>query len=48
VMEQGEIIADGSPEKLRDTLNLSGELTLDNLLRGAIKARRGEKEPVHE
>ena len=40
VMEQGEIIANGSPDDLRDRLAVDGTLTLDALLRSAIRARK--------
>lgn len=40
IMEGGELIAQGSPEDLRQSLNITGEMTLDNLLRGALKNRR--------
>lgn len=40
VMEQGEVIASGTPEHMRERLNVTGELTLDNLLRAAILRRR--------
>lgn len=43
IMELGEIIGDGSPDELRESLKITGELTLDSLLRGAIKARRDDK-----
>ncbi len=42
IMEQGEIIADGSPDDLRATFSLNGSLSLDDLLRAAIRARRGD------
>jgi ABC-2 type transport system ATP-binding protein len=41
IMEQGEIIAEGSPDKLRTELDVKHDLTLDNLLRAAILAKRG-------
>ncbi len=40
VMEQGEIIADGSPDELRKKLKIDGTLTLDSMLRAAILARK--------
>jgi ABC-2 type transport system ATP-binding protein len=41
IMEQGEIIAEGTPDKLRAELGVKNDLTLDNLLRAAILAKRG-------
>jgi ABC-2 type transport system ATP-binding protein len=40
IMEQGEIIADGSPDELRKGLKIDGPLTLDAMLRAAILARK--------
>lgn len=40
IMEQGEVIADGTPDALRRSLNLNGSLTLDDLLRAALRTRR--------
>lgn len=40
IMEGGEVIAQGSPDALREGLNISGALTLDTMLRAAIKARK--------
>ncbi|MBI5668641.1 MAG: ABC transporter ATP-binding protein [Chloroflexi bacterium] len=42
IMEQGEIIADGTPDSLRAAFSLNGSLSLDGLLRSAIQARRSE------
>jgi ABC-2 type transport system ATP-binding protein len=42
IMEQGEVIADGSPDALRRSLKLDGSLTLDDLLRAALRARRSK------
>jgi ABC-2 type transport system ATP-binding protein len=42
IMEQGEVIAEGTPDDLRKEFSLDGSLTLDTLLRAAILARRGE------
>ena len=39
IMEQGEIIADGSPDSLRRSLKIDGPLTLDSMLRAAIRNR---------
>ncbi len=41
IMEQGEIIARGSPDDMRNQLGVKNDLTLDNLLRAAILRRRG-------
>jgi ABC-2 type transport system ATP-binding protein len=41
IMEQGEIIADGTPDSLRETFRIDGPLTLDAMLRAAIRARKG-------
>lgn len=40
VMEQGEVIAEGTPETMRTEYGVTDALTLDNLLRAAILARR--------
>lgn len=40
IMEGGEIIAGGSPDNLRKSLSIDGYLSLDALLRGAIKSRK--------
>ena len=41
IMEQGEIIAQGTPEQLRKSLKIhDGPLTLDTMLRAAIKDRK--------
>jgi ABC-2 type transport system ATP-binding protein len=40
IMEQGEVIAEGTPDSLRDSLNIEGYLSLDALLRSAIRARK--------
>ncbi|MBC6936834.1 MAG: ABC transporter ATP-binding protein [Chloroflexi bacterium] len=42
IMEQGEIIADGTPESLRVGFSLDGRHSLDDLLRSAIQARKAE------
>lgn len=46
IMEQGEIIASGTPDGLRRSLRIEDEasLTLDTLLRAALR-RRGERSP---
>ncbi|MFN8449254.1 MAG: ABC transporter ATP-binding protein [Anaerolineae bacterium] len=41
IMEQGEVIAHGTPDQMRKNLGVLNDLTLDNLLRAAILARRG-------
>ena len=41
IMEQGEVIAEGTPDDMRSELNVKNDLTLDNLLRAAILAKRG-------
>ncbi len=41
IMEQGEIIAHGTPDQMRSQLGVKNDLTLDNLLRAAILAKRG-------
>jgi ABC-2 type transport system ATP-binding protein len=43
IMEQGEIIAQGSPDGLRKSLHIEGPLSLDALLRSAIKSRKAVK-----
>jgi CO dehydrogenase/acetyl-CoA synthase beta subunit len=40
-MEQGEVIAHGTPDDMREQLGVKNDLTLDNLLRAAILRRRG-------
>jgi len=40
IMEGGEVIAEGTPESLRELLNIDGYLSLDALLRSAIRARK--------
>jgi ABC-type multidrug transport system ATPase subunit len=40
IMESGEIIAQGTPDDLRASLKVDGALTLDALLRSAIRARK--------
>ena len=40
IMEQGEVIAEGTPDEMRTDLGVTDSLTLDNLLRAAIMARR--------
>lgn len=40
IMEQGEVIAEGTPDSLRDSLKIEGYLSLDALLRSAIRARK--------
>jgi ABC-2 type transport system ATP-binding protein len=44
VMEQGEVIAEGTPDQMRTELGVTDSLTLDNLLRAAILARRSASE----
>lgn len=51
IMEQGEVIAEGTPDEMREQLGVTDSLTLDNLLRAAILARRGweyEEEEAEE
>lgn len=48
IMEQGEVIAVGTPEQMRTELGVTDSLTLDNLLRAAILARRAEAEDDDE
>ncbi len=43
IMEQGEIIAAGTPDDMRSKLGVKNDLTLDNLLRAAILKKRGRK-----
>ncbi|HVU14563.1 MAG TPA: ABC transporter ATP-binding protein [Phototrophicaceae bacterium] len=43
IMEQGEVIASGTPDDMRRKLGVKNDLTLDNLLRAAILAKRGRK-----
>lgn len=40
VMENGEVIAEGSPEVIRAQFDLTERFTLDDMLRAAIRARR--------
>jgi ABC-type multidrug transport system ATPase subunit len=40
IMENGEIIAEGTPDSLREFFQLEGHLSLDSLLRSAIRARK--------
>jgi ABC-2 type transport system ATP-binding protein len=40
IMEQGEIIAHGTPDQLRASLRLDGALTLDTMLRAALLNRK--------
>ena len=41
IMEQGEIIAHGTPDQLRSKLKIhDGPLTLDNMLRAALRGRK--------
>jgi ABC-2 type transport system ATP-binding protein len=44
IMEGGEIIAQGTPEALRSAFDLDGALTLDAMLRAAIRARKARRE----
>lgn len=46
VMEQGEVIAHGTPDDMREQLGVKNDLTLDNLLRAAILRRRGHDEQM--
>ena len=46
IMEQGEVIAEGTPDQMREQLNVKNDLTLDNLLRAAILRRRGHDEQI--
>ncbi|MAS38319.1 MAG: ABC transporter [Anaerolineaceae bacterium] len=46
IMEQGEIIADGTPDVLRKKLKIDGALTLDSMLRAAIHARKPAHDPA--
>lgn len=43
IMEGGEVIAHGTPDSLRAGLHIDGELTLDTMLRAAIKARKAAR-----
>jgi ABC-2 type transport system ATP-binding protein len=40
IMEQGEVIAEGTPDELRKSLAIDGAMTMDALLRSAIRARK--------
>jgi ABC-2 type transport system ATP-binding protein len=40
IMESGQIIAEGTPDSLRESFQLDGYLSLDALLRSAIRARK--------
>ncbi|MEP7291693.1 MAG: ABC transporter ATP-binding protein [Chloroflexota bacterium] len=42
IMEQGEVIAEGTPDDMRERLGVVDSLTLDNLLRAAILRRRAQ------
>ncbi len=44
IMEQGEVIAAGTPDDMRTDLGVTDSLTLDNLLRAAILARRAHED----
>jgi ABC-2 type transport system ATP-binding protein len=46
IMEQGEVIASGTPDDMRRDLGVKNDLTLDNLLRAAILRRRGHDEQM--
>jgi len=48
IMEGGEVIAQGTPDALRAGLNISGPLTLDTMLRAAIKARKPRRGSAEE
>jgi ABC-type multidrug transport system ATPase subunit len=41
IMEQGEIIAQGTPDEIRKKFKIQdGPLTLDNMLRAALRGRK--------
>ena len=40
IMESGEVIAEGTPDSLREAFDIDGYLSLDALLRSAIRARK--------
>jgi len=44
IMEGGEIIGQGTPDALRAAFGLDGPLTLDAMLRAAIRARKARRE----
>ncbi len=48
VMEQGEVIAEGTPDVMRSVYGVKDALTLDNLLRAAILARREQDAEDYE
>jgi ABC-2 type transport system ATP-binding protein len=43
IMENGEIIAEGTPDALRESFEIDGYLSLDALLRSAIRARKAAR-----
>ncbi|MBE2267824.1 MAG: ABC transporter ATP-binding protein [Anaerolinea sp.] len=40
ILEEGEVIGEGTPDELRAQFGLKGAITLDDLLRSVIRARR--------
>lgn len=48
VLEEGEIIAEGTPDELREAFDLTGSITLDDLLRAAILARQAALDAMEE
>lgn len=44
IMEGGEVIGQGTPDALRAIFHLDGPLTLDTMLRAAIRARKAQRE----
>jgi len=48
ILEEGEIIGEGTPDELRETFGLQGAITLDDLLRAVIRARREAEEEALE
>ncbi|MCU0515160.1 MAG: ABC transporter ATP-binding protein, partial [Anaerolineae bacterium] len=47
IMEGGELLLAGTPDELRQVLHISGDLTLDALLRAALQQRRDRHEARH-
>ncbi|MDK3161988.1 ABC transporter ATP-binding protein [Kamptonema cortianum] len=44
VMENGEVIAEGTPDAIREQFGLNERFTLDDMLRSAIRARRARED----
>ncbi len=44
ILEEGTVIAEGTPDELRERFDIEGSITLDELLRAAIYARQEELE----